>query len=219
MNKSYYTSAELKSPSLRGGSGGRWEGFCLFFVLCTLIFTSCETREDDYRLAFIGDSNIERWDVCRFFPTFITENYGKSNSGLNYLEEFAGKFNGKRVVVLTGTNDLGPSETPDEMSLFLDMYSERYERAIENLGAAKIYIFSVLPTNTERNDMAFIKNDIIKEFNQRMKRSAAYHGWTYLDVYSMLLIDEQLNPSYTLDGLHPNDACYEILTNQIIRNY
>ncbi len=191
----------------------------LFIILCTLIFTSCEKREDDYRLAFIGDSNVERWDVRRFFPTFITDNYGKSNSGLHYLEDFAGKFHGQRVVVLTGTNDLGPSETPEEIPLFLDMYSERYERAIENLGAAKIYLFSVLPTNTERNDMAHIKNNIIKDFNQRMKRCAAKHGWTYLDVYSMLLIDEQLNPSYTLDGLHPNDACYEILTNQIIRNY
>ena len=186
----------------------------LLCVLCLFFLSSCN-HEDDIELVFIGDSNIERWDLTRFFPTFITENFGKSNSGIAHIEEYAGKFEGKRVVVLTGTNDHLDYE---ESLTDLDNYINRYVSAVNSLNAAKIYVFSALPVGKEHGEDYLSINSDIYDLNNCLRKQARIHGWTYLDVYSILLQDDGLNPSYSLDAMHPNDICYEILTNQIIRN-
>lgn len=74
-------------------------------ILTALCALSCE-KEEMNELYFIGDSNVERWDVQQSFPSFITQNYGKGGTGFGYVANFTGKMAGKKVIVFTGTNDL-----------------------------------------------------------------------------------------------------------------
>lgn len=190
----------------------------MFLVLMPVLF-SCR-HDDDVSLHFIGDSIIERWDLSRYFPAFITTNHGLSNSGISYIEEHSGKFGGHRVVLLTGINDLSRlpvTHDPEVERQQIADYHCRYVAAVSALSADRIYIFSVLLIGEEHSSQAEALNQRIHHFNTLLRQSAHNHGWTYLDVESMLADGSVLNPAYSLDGLHPNDACYEVLTNQVIR--
>ncbi|MCR4612876.1 MAG: hypothetical protein K5778_02620 [Bacteroidaceae bacterium] len=186
----------------------------LLCVLCLLLISSC-SHEDDIELVFIGDSNIERWDLGKFFPSFITENYGASNSGIQHIEEYAGRFRGKRVVVLTGINDHQDYEIS---SIDLDNYIHRYVSAVNSLMASKIYVFSALPVGKEHSENYELVNFTTCQLNECLREQSRVNGWVYFDVYSILLQGEGVNPNYSLDGKHPNDRCYEILTKLLIQN-
>jgi lysophospholipase L1-like esterase len=52
----------------------------------------------------------------------------------------------------------------------------------------------------------------IVSLNKWMKEYAAKNGFVYLDYYSAMLDDKQmLRKELTVDGLHPNDAGYEVM--------
>lgn len=178
----------------------------LFIGLITLIALSCEDEEADATLDFIGDSLVAGWDLPAYFPSRIVQNYGKNGATIDYLEQYAGSFVGRTVVVEIGTNDswqMAPQH--------VEAYSRRYIEAVVGLGAKKVYLFSVLPRDL-KNDAPDTNRNVLN-FNAIIKQKVkGYPQITYLDVYPDFLHHGKPNPGLYKDGLHLSPPGYEILS-------
>jgi len=172
-------------------------------IVVIALLASCE-KEEMHELCFIGDSNVERWDLQRYFPSFITRNYGKGGSGIDYVSGFSETLKDKSVVVLTGTNDI------DKIG---DEYMGKYIQTIENLNANKVLVVSILPRIS-----ADIKNERILELNDAIGALVKGKGWHYIDMTDRLMEGQDILWEYYSDGLHLSEHGYELLAREIIKN-
>ena len=160
-------------------------------------------------LDFIGDSIIARWDIDEYFPTWQVYNYGVSGAGIDYIEGNVGRFIGKQVVVVIGTNDINYM-APDR----IEKYIERYMSAIEGLGASRVYLYSLHPRNfsSDRSDV----NTDVANFNDHIRAKVSeVPSIVYLDVYSDFFYEGEPNPHLYYDRLHLNHYGYEILVSAL----
>ncbi|MBR3609095.1 MAG: SGNH/GDSL hydrolase family protein [Bacteroidales bacterium] len=180
----------------------------IIFTLFFLIICGCK-NEDERWLSFIGDSEVARWDLQFYFPNLLTENKGKSASGIDYIKSMAYSMTGKDVVVLFGTNDI--YKLTNEAKL--NEYVAEYINAITSLNADNTYLISIFPRNFNNEGKGINKK--IEELNDRIKQEAIKQNITFVDVYSKLLKDESINMQYSYDGLHLNNYGYELLTYEL----
>lgn len=180
--------------------------FAVLFLL-----SSCSDDVKDARLDFVGDSIVARWDLAEYFPSRLVYNYGKSGAGIEYLESLAGRFAGRNVVVMIGTNNNYLFVEPDR-----DDYARRYVDAITALDAKRVYLYSVLPRDftSDRDDV----NDDIAEFNAVVKHIVeSMPAIVYMDVYDDFLHDGKIDFQLYSDKLHLSPYGYEILTKTLLQ--
>lgn len=180
------------------------------YVLILTMLSSCESMSID-KMTFLGDSIIAKWDVAEEFPGWITENFGKSGCSASYLDIFAGKMQGKEITILVGTNDMpGLTETGK------DTYAQEYINSILSLQASHIYLFSILPRETDASDI--LTNNKIKDVNAAIRGLIKpYPTITYVDVYDDFITGSHvIDALYEPDGLHINNAGYAILQKKLI---
>lgn len=174
------------------------------------LLSSCSDDVKDARLDFVGDSIVARWDLAEYFPSRLVYNYGKSGAGIEYIESLAGRFAGRNVVVMIGTNNnylFVESERED--------YARKYVDAINALDAKRVYLYSVLPRDftSDRDDV----NDDIAEFNAVVKRMVeSMPAIVYMDVYDDFLHDGKIDFQLYSDKLHLSPYGYEILTKTLL---
>lgn len=181
------------------------------YIIFLLILSSCSTL-DVQELYFLGSSSIERWDVQFYFPNYITYNKGKSGAKIDYIEEFAGKFRGKNVVIYIGTNDINY-----QIRNHVDELTDRFINAYNGLEAERIYLYSLFPNNNIENNQVE-QNDLVDEVNDsiRNKVSRKCPQIIYLDVHDRLTYNGKLNMQYSYDGLHLNNEGYEIISQYLM---
>lgn len=82
----------------------------------------------------------------------------------------------------------------------------------------KVLLASVLPvTSFAWNPNITNHKDKIESLNARIKEYAESHGMLYVDYYSkMVTPDRGLIGTLTTDGVHPNDAGYEIMEDILL---
>ena len=185
------------------------KNFVLLSVLLCVSLTACHT-DDDKELYFIGDSLVARWDVSYWFPSMITHNDGRSGCGIKYIEEHAGAYAGKDVVVIVGTNDLGLVATGDE-----EAYVTRYVQAIEALQGRRTFLFSIFPKSRQWCSNPEQGNENIRRLNTAIKAAVRGKDITYVDVFDLLEKDGFINMQYSYDGLHLSQEGYELITKQL----
>ncbi|MBL8178484.1 MAG: SGNH/GDSL hydrolase family protein [Bryobacterales bacterium] len=169
------------------------------------------------RVVFMGDSITDGWGrrYGKFFPgkPYINRGIGGQTTPQMLLrfrsDVLAHK--PKAVVILAGTNDIGGNTGPmtlEEIEGNLATMSE-----LAKLHGIKVILSSVLPVcdyirpQSERRPM-----DKIKALNVWIKEYAADNGHHYLDYFTPMLDDKGvLKQELTYDGLHPNDAGYEVM--------
>lgn len=175
------------------------------------LLSSCSDDVKDARLDFVGDSIVARWDLAEYFPSRLVYNYGKSGAGIEYLESLAGRFAGRNVVVMIGTNNNYLFVETDR-----EDYARRYVDAITALDAKRVYLYSVLPRDftSDRDDV----NDDIAEFNAVVKRMVeSMPAIVYMDVYDDFLHDGNIDFQLYSDKLHLSPYGYEILTKTLLQ--
>ena len=82
----------------------------------------------------------------------------------------------------------------------------------------RIFVQSILPTNDNifyRNHQFQIGAKTILSFNKRVKRIAAAQHLEFIDLYPYLTKNNELNPDFTGDGVHLNEAGNRIWCNEI----
>lgn len=177
----------------------------VLITLLTILMNGCQ-KEDDGVIAFVGDSITERWDLRTYFPNCLTLNYGLNGAGIRYVQSLAGSMQGKKVVVLIGTND---------NHNWNEEYIDTYAASVRKLDAKEVIIVSILPRKA-KGDRPFINADI-EAVNEELKAMSAECGWKFVDVFHLFQEDDIINWNCYTDGLHLSDYGYEILGHEIIK--
>lgn len=170
------------------------------------------------RVVFLGDSITDAWGRTHgsFFPGKPYVNRGISGQTTpQMLIRFRPDviaLKPKAVVILAGTNDLAANTGPETLEEIEGNLQSMAELAKAN--NIRVVFSSVMPVcdyikpQTARRPPASIL-----ALNAWMKDYCERNQLVYLDYYSALLDDKQMfKKELTYDGLHPNDAGYEVMS-------
>lgn len=170
------------------------------------------------RVVFMGNSITDNWATGR--PEFFELNdfIGRGISGqttyemlLRFRDDVI-NLKPAAVVIGGGTNDIAQNNdiTYVENRTFGNIVSMAEIAQANNI---KVLLASVLPvTSFAWNPSITNHKDKIESLNARIKEYAESHGMLYVDYYSkMVTPDRGLIGTLTTDGVHPNDAGYEIM--------
>jgi lysophospholipase L1-like esterase len=168
-------------------------------------------------VVFMGDSITDGWGrkYGKFFPGKPYVNRGISGQTTpQMLIRFRPDviaLNPKVVVILAGTNDLAGNTGPTTLEAIEDNLMSMMDLAHAN--GINVVFSSVMPV------CDYIKPQTgrrppqqIIALNAWMRDYAAKKRLVYLDYYTPMLDDKQmLKQELTFDGLHPNDAGYDVM--------
>jgi lysophospholipase L1-like esterase len=169
------------------------------------------------RVVFMGDSITDNWGrkYGKFFPgkPYINRGIGGQTTPqmLIRFRPDVIALKPKVVVILAGTNDIAGNTGPATLESIEDNLMSMAELAKVN--GIKVVFSSVMPVcDYIRPQTARRPPDKIRALNAWIRDYAAKNGHGYLDCYSVMLDDTQmLKREITDDGLHPNDAGYELI--------
>jgi lysophospholipase L1-like esterase len=171
------------------------------------------------RVVFMGDSITDGWGKRfgkgTFFPGKPYINRGISGQTTpQMLIRFRPDviaLKPKAVVILAGTNDIGGNTGPSTLEMIEDNLASMTELAQAN--GIKVVLSTVMPTCDYHQDQSTRRpNSKIIELNKWIKAYAATHHAVYLDYFTPMLDDQgALKKDITEDGLHPNDAGYQLI--------
>ena len=177
---------------------------------------SSENSQSD-RVVFMGDSITDFWgrQHGKFFPGKPYINRGISGQVtpqmlLRFYQDVI-DLHPKVVVILAGTNDIGGSAGPIPTEA-----TENNLRAMAELARAhdiRVVISSLTPVcDYLQPQTAKRPPEKITELNDWIKKFATENKLVYLDYYPAMLDDKgMLKKELTIDGLHPNDAGYDVM--------
>jgi len=169
------------------------------------------------RVVFMGDSITDGWGrkYAKFFPGKPYINRGISGQTTpQMLIRFRPDVIALRpavVVILAGTNDIAGNTGPMTLETIEDNLTSMAELARAN--GIRVVLASLLPVcDYIKPQTSHRPPEKIIALNAWMKDYAAKNGLIYLDYYSAMLDDNKmLKQEFTYDGLHPNDAGYEVM--------
>ena len=171
----------------------------------------------ELRVVFMGDSITDGWGgkYGKFFPGKPYINRGISGQTTpQMLIRFRPDvivLQPKVVVILAGTNDIAGNTGPTTLEAIKDNLTSMAELAKAN--GIHVVLASLLPVcDYIRPQTARRPPEKIVAINDWMKDYATKNKFVYLDYYSAMLDDKKLlRQELTYDGLHPNDAGYEVM--------
>lgn len=165
--------------------------------------------EGKTKFAFIGNSHIAYWPLESYFPQWECRNYGVPGEGLDYVERFHEDVSDSYVVIQFGTNDIYHLNTEN-----MDVYVERYVKAVSAILSRGTYLFCIFPRNDFMDSTAV--NRFIALLNEKVRKKIEEEtNVVYLDVFDKFLLNDRLNPDLTIDDLHLNGAGYRILVHTL----
>ena len=174
-------------------------------------------KAGEQRVVFMGDSITDGWGrkYGKFFPGKPYINRGISGQTtpqmlLRFRPDVIA-LKPKAVVILAGTNDIAGNTGPMTLEAIEDNLMSMADLARAN--GIRVVISSVMPVcdyikpQTERRPPEKIRalNAWIQDYTKKNRL-------VYLDYYSAMIDDKQMfKREITYDGLHPNDAGYEVM--------
>ncbi len=169
------------------------------------------------RVVFMGDSITDGWGRTRgtFFPGKPFVNRGISGQTTpQMLVRFRPdviNLRAKAVVILAGTNDIAGNTGPETLEEIEGNLASMAQLAQAN--NIRVVLASITPVcdyikpQTERRPP-----EKIVTLNAWIKDYCGKNGFVYLDYYSAMLDENKmLKRDLTFDGLHPNEAGYEVM--------
>ncbi|CAN5169987.1 hypothetical protein BH09ACT1_BH09ACT1_26360 [soil metagenome] len=154
-------------------------------------------------VVFLGDSLTKNGDWNDWFPDIEALNFGV---GGDTSEDVLARIDSvieaqpDEIVLLIGTNDLGLRRSVESLVRNTQSILVELRRA---LPGSRLLLQSVLPRGREFADR-------IREANIHLRQFSATTHAQFLDLWPALALDDgELNPIYSDDRLHLNDAGYE----------
>ncbi len=187
-------------------------------------------------LLFIGDSNIQMWELTAYFHDsglrMINRGIGGDRTAylLHRFYADAIQLRPKYCVMMIGINDswlMEDDALKQEKGLPVDVVlNEALENVQKILELAHeeqlpIAVCSLLPTQMYWTNHEKDRQDYIQRYNEGIKRLAEAFGQKYIDFYHAFVKEDgcSLNGELSTEGLHPNVFGYnkmsEILLNEL----
>jgi alpha-galactosidase len=170
------------------------------------------------RVVFLGDSITDGWNLAKFFPgkPYINRGIGGQVT-TQMLVRFSADvvaLHPKAVVILAGTNDLGGGLQVESTGQIEANYRAMAQLAESN-GIKPIFTALTPVNNYTDNARTMLDNHdprIMAEINDWLAEFCAEHHYGFID-YGPALRDSKglLAAQFTSDGLHPNEAAYEVM--------
>jgi lysophospholipase L1-like esterase len=160
-------------------------------------------------VVFLGDSLTEAGDWAAWFPELNVLNFGvggdTSEDVLNRLDSVV-EAQPDEIVLLIGTNDLGLRRNVESMVRNVQSTLVELRR---QLPGSRLLVQSIMPRGREFADR-------IREANIHLRQFSATVHAQFLDLWpTMALEDGELNPAYSDDRLHLNEAGYEAWLSEL----
>jgi lysophospholipase L1-like esterase len=160
-------------------------------------------------VVFLGDSLTEAGDWADWFPDLNVLNFGvggdTSEDVLNRLDSVVAA-QPDEIVLLIGTNDLGLRRNVESMVRNVQSTLVELRR---QLPGSRLLVQSIMPRGREFADR-------IREANIHLRQFSATVHAQFLDLWpAMALEDGELNPAYSADRLHLNEAGYEAWLSEL----
>jgi lysophospholipase L1-like esterase len=168
-------------------------------------------------IVFIGDSITQDFNVYEYFKGFNVYNRGiggdTSKGVLERLSNSVFDLRPKKVFLQIGTNDFelfksNPEEIFKNIKSIVKAFKE-YDSKLQ------VYIISVYPVNQNmhKDTVGRRNNQDIKKLNTLLKEIKSVQ---FIDLYAKLLDGEDLNPEYSIEGLHLNQKGYELIRENLL---
>lgn len=168
------------------------------------------------RVVFMGDSITEGWS--RAAPDFF--------DGRPYIDRgISGQTTPQMllrfradvvalqpavVVILAGTNDIAGNTGPMTNEMIEDNLASMVEIAAWN--DIRVVLASILPTDRYPWAPEVEPASRVVAINRWLEEYAGRNGHIYLDYYTAMVNDAGgLDERYTYDGVHPNEAGYDVM--------
>ncbi|MGG6269383.1 SGNH/GDSL hydrolase family protein [Leptolyngbya sp. AN03gr2] len=172
-----------------------------------------ELKEDLDRVIFFGDSITDFWGLSTYFPDQPYINRGIAGQTTpQMLVRFrpdAIAIRPKVVILLAGTNDIAGNTgrmTIEEIQSNLMSIVE-----LAKYHQIRMILCSILPVSEVMSVTRSPKK--IQTLNAWIEQYCAENDCIYLDYYSHMVDDRGFLQSHlSIDGLHPNDAGYKIMS-------
>jgi lysophospholipase L1-like esterase len=187
---------------------------------------NAELKPSPRRVVFLGDSITYRWNLFRSFPGADYVNRGlpgetSADMLLRYRQDVI-ELQPRAVVILAGVNDfLEDDPVYDENEQFKIANLEANDQSMAELSEFHhihpVFI-SLLPlheyTSNHKGRYSHVSRGAIYSTNQWLRIFCAEHHYQYIDAYSAM-IDQRgmLRKELSEDGVHPNDAGYQVVTD------
>lgn len=178
--------------------------------------------KDSNSIIFLGNSLTQNFELVELF-----QNINIKNRGINgdIIEGVSNRLTPiietqpKKLFIEIGINDLGKGIPKDRVII-------NYKRLLDNLKkelkSTKIYVQSLFPVENGRDGFPTYcnpkVNSDIKVVNQELLKYAKELDLTFIDTYSKFELGGQLNPKYSVDGIHLSGEGY-LLWTKILRPF
>ena len=159
---------------------------------------------------FAGDSLTEGGDWARYFPDIETANHGvgwDTSDGLHLRTEVISENRPDKIFIMIGTNDLAYNRSPAQIAETVRMLVTSLQGSERQ---ARIYLQSVLPREAAAGANIAAINAAYKAIANDLGRV------TFVDLTPAFAApDGTLRADLTYDGLHLNQAGYEVWLGEI----
>ena len=168
-------------------------------------------------VVFVGDSITDSCDLDRYYPGLGAYNRGiagdVSEGILQRMDNSIYDLEPSLVVLLVGTNDYQRCPTHSNEHILAN-YRQILQQIHDNLPQTKVLVQSVYPiANVKYRTHYKYGHDQVIALNQALQILTDEFGYRYADVYPLLATeDNTMDMNYSIDGLHPNDAGFTIIS-------
>ena len=178
--------------------------------------SSLEQLVYDSDIVFIGDSLTRGENFQERFTEKKIINLGISGDTLHGISKRAyviSALTPEMIFIEGGVNSLASNSVDSLASL----YESILVHIMSDNPGDKIFIQSVLPISNG-NQTGRLTNQNIVALNAKLQKISEKHGATYIDVYSAYVLNGEMNPEYTNDGVHLKDE-YKCLWLDVLEKY
>lgn len=206
---------------------------CLLFLYCWAVPVACtqdwanlnrfqmenkalETVGNNNRIVFMGNSITEGWPnhSPAFFQNTAYINRGISGQTtpqmlLRFRQDVI-DLEPAVVVVLAGINDIAGNTGPSTVEMIMDNIISMAELAQAN--DIEVILCAVLPAASFpwRPEIAPVEQ--VLDLNEKIKTYCEANSFLFVDYFSAMVDKENgLQAALTYDGVHPNQAGYEVM--------
>ena len=174
-------------------------------------------------VVFVGDSIFEMYNLNKHFRGKNYINRGISSNEsidvLNRLQTNVIDLAPKIIILHVGTNDIGHKVTSENYLLNMSKIIDKIKTELPD---SYLFIDSIYPTRrlNNFNSMNLTKtrdNIAIKNMNTKLINLCDTKNVQFINTHKLLLENDKLNRSYTIDGLHLSDFGYKVVSREFTK--